>query len=142
MFAEVIIDIAHSDVDKVFDYKLNNNIISVGSRVSVPFGNRTIDGIVIKIKNETLINENKIKEILCVKDDLPAVNAECLKLAAFMRDKYHIPFALALRQFIPSEMRNGRIKPKIIKFAQLCENKTPVEMKAELRKGSTARKKL
>ena len=48
MFAQVIVDIAHSQVDKIFEYSCPDNL-KAGSRVKVPFGGREIDGFVIGV---------------------------------------------------------------------------------------------
>ena len=53
MFAEVIIDIAHSEVDKVFDYKIDDPSVTTGCRVEVPFGRQKTEGFVIGIKEHT-----------------------------------------------------------------------------------------
>ena len=53
MIAEVIVDITASDVDRVFDYNIGNLNVAVGNRVCVPFANRKIEGVVIKIKEKT-----------------------------------------------------------------------------------------
>ena len=50
MFAKVIVDIASSLVDKVFDYSFDNNSnYQVGMRVLVPFGGRFIEGYIVDI---------------------------------------------------------------------------------------------
>ena len=46
MFGRVIVDIASSQVDKVFDYIIPDDcLVSRWYRVLVPFGNRFIEGI-------------------------------------------------------------------------------------------------
>ena len=52
MFAKIIVDIASSNVDKIFDYKLNENL-PVGTRVMVPFGNRKMEGYIIALSETT-----------------------------------------------------------------------------------------
>ena len=47
MIAEVIVDIASSETDRIFDYLCDETII-VGSRVRAPFGNRTLPGFVMR----------------------------------------------------------------------------------------------
>ena len=65
MIAEVIIDSKAKKLNRKFDYKIPKNledIIDVGSRVLVPFGNfKTLEqGYIIKIKTNT---EYEVKEI-------------------------------------------------------------------------------
>ena len=44
MIAKVIVDISNSEVDKIFDYLIPSNFeLTVGDRVLVPFGSRSVD---------------------------------------------------------------------------------------------------
>ena len=43
MYAEVIVDVNHSEVDKIFDYRIALPDVNVGSRVVVPFGKKNIE---------------------------------------------------------------------------------------------------
>ena len=138
MVAEVIVDIAHSEVDKVFDYKTDGVGVLLGSRVSVPFGRMMTEGIVIGLKEKSDFPEEKLRSIIKTLDDFPVLNDGTLKLAGYIKDEYHVPFALALRLFIPAELRGGRIKEKIVSYAELNPTVSPIEMVASLRKGSTA----
>lgn len=117
MIAEVIVDIVHSEVDKVFDYEIGDLPASVGYRVTVPFGNRKIDGIIIAVKQSSLLPENKIKKILTVCDEFPVLTEETLSLVLYIADKYKVSKALSLRLFLPSEMRRGRVSEKTVDFA-------------------------
>lgn len=117
MIAEVIIDIAHSEVDKIFDYCLGDHKVELGSRVVVPFGNMKIEGFVIGIKQTSTYPIEKLKTIIRVIDEIPAITAEHLQLLQYMKAKYHLPAALILRLFLPSEMRKGRVREKMVDFA-------------------------
>ena len=52
MIAEVIVDISNSEVDRIFDYSFDIPEVVRGSRVSVPFGNRKIEGYVVSVKEK------------------------------------------------------------------------------------------
>ena len=138
MIAEVIVDIAHGEVDRVFDYKMPDISLELGFRVEVPFGRQKTEGFIIGVKDKSDLPEEKLKEIIRPLDEFPALSCECLRLAEFLKRKYHVPFALALRQFIPAELRGGRVKQKVISFVSLTEGISPLDMVASLRKGSTA----
>ena len=137
MIAEVIVDIAHSDVDKVFDYIADDDI-SLGFRVEVPFGRYRSEGFVVAVKERSEVDSGKLKKIIKKLDDFPVLSESQLRLAEFIKREYHVPFASALRQFIPSDLRGGRVKEKIISFAVLNGDISPIDMVASLRKGSTA----
>lgn len=143
MFAEVIVDILNSNVDKVFDYKIPEDLfLEKGWRVVVPFGNRVIDGIVINIKESSLLSENKLKNIIRKKDEMPLILPEMLDLVHFMTGRYNIKLVDALRLFIPSELRTGKVKPlkKIICVLNYKINLT--EYANSLRKNSFKQKEL
>ena len=63
MIAEVIVDIASSETDRIFDYLCDETII-VGSRVRAPFGNRTLPGFVMRLKETSDYPQEKLKKIL------------------------------------------------------------------------------
>lgn len=138
MFAEVIVDVAHSETDKIFDYRFDGDGVKVGCRVEVPFGYQKKEGFVIGIKDHTDLPDNKVKDIIRLLDDFPAVNDECLSLAKYVKSTYHVPFASALRLFIPAELRGGRVKEKTVGMLSLNDAFALEQMISSLRKGSDA----
>lgn len=116
MIAEVIVDIAHSEVDKVFDYDCGGLNVSVGSRVIVPFGKMKIEGVVIALKQTSEFKANGIKKIIRLLDSSPAITKECIELLSFMREKYHLTKASILRLFLPTEMRKGKVREKLVTY--------------------------
>ncbi len=134
MIAQVIVDIAHSEVDKIFDYSCTRDV-TPGCRVVVPFGNMKIEGFVIGIKEKSDY-QKELKPILRVMDEVPAITEESLSLMRFMCDKYHIPCALALRQFLPAEMRKGKVREKMVKLAKLNPEIPVQDMLSSLKKNA------
>ena len=118
MIAEVIVDIASSETDRIFDYLCDETII-VGSRVRAPFGNRTLPGFVMRLKETSDYPQEKLKKILPCEDELPALNAECLSLAEKISARYRVPKALSLRLFLPAEMRTGKVRELVKNYASL-----------------------
>lgn len=136
MIAKVIVDVAHSEVDRVFDY-ISIDGVNEGDRVLVPFGRQTIEGFVVGFSSASDLPYEKLKAIVKRLDDFSALSEETLKLAEFLRDTYHVPFALALRQFIPSELRGGKVKEKTVLIVTLSD--IPIEeMISSLKKSATA----
>ena len=136
MIAKVIVDVAHSEVDRVFDY-ISIDGVNEGDRVLVPFGRQTIEGFVVGFSSASDLPYEKLKAIVKRLDDFSALSEETLKLAEFLRDTYHVPFALALRQFIPSELRGGKVKEKTVLIVTLLD--IPIEeMISSLKKSATA----
>ena len=121
MIAEVIVDIATSETDRIFDYICDDNCV-VGSRVSVPFGGKVLAGFVMRIKEKSAYPVEKLKRVYKVLDELPALNAECLRLAEKLATRYRVPKALTLRLFLPTEMRTGKVRELTRSYASLVVN--------------------
>ncbi len=121
MFADVIVDIANSEVDKIFEYSFDDCSITSGSRVVVPFGRKFIEGIVIKVKDQNQYDVSKIKPIASLLEETPALTEETLKLMQYVCDTCYVSRALALRLFLPAEMRKGKVKEQFVNYIQLQE---------------------
>ena len=116
MIYEVIVDISNSEVDRVFDYTAEFPV-PVGSRVSVPFGRRTVEGYVLRAKEHS--DYEQLKSILHILDEIPPITAEMLQILSYMKRRYHLRTIDVLRLFLPSEMRNGRVKERYKRLAKL-----------------------
>lgn len=119
MIAEVIVDIAASETDKIYDYLCDENIVA-GARVRAPFGGKYVTGFVMRVKEKSDYPMEKLKKVLPSLDELPALNSECLALAGKLTERYRVPKALALRLFLPTEMRTGKVRELMKNYAQLC----------------------
>lgn len=123
MFAKVIIDQDAKALDKVFEYIIPENVdVAVGCRVYVPFSSRILQGFVIGISDKCDYDENKLKRIISVVDPLPAIKGQMLDVMNFMAKKNHLTLASILRLFLPSEMREGKVKELFESFYVLSEN--------------------
>lgn len=118
MIAEVIVDIAASETDRIYDYLCDENTI-VGSRVRAPFGGKTVPGFVMRIKETSDLPKERLKRVFPCPDELPALNSECLALAEKLTARYRVPKALTLRLFLPSEMRTGKVRELMRNYAEL-----------------------
>ncbi|MBO7297930.1 MAG: primosomal protein N' [Clostridia bacterium] len=118
MIAEVIVDIAASETDRIFDYLCDEDII-VGSRVRAPFGGKTLPGFVMRLKQTSEVPLEKLKKVLPCGDELPALTKECLSLAEKITARYRVPKALVLRLFLPTEMRTGKVRELMRSYAEL-----------------------
>ncbi len=118
MIAEVIVDIAASETDRIFDYLCDENTL-VGARVLAPFGGKVLPGFVMRLKESSTYPLEKLKKLRPCADELPALNEECLSLAEKLAARYRVPKALTLRLFLPSEMRTGKIRELTRNYAEL-----------------------
>ena len=126
MIAEVIVDIASGETDRIYDYLCDDDTV-VGSRVRAPFGGKIVPGFVMRVKETSDYPQEKLKKILPCPDELPALNAECLALAEKLTARYRVPKALTLRLFLPAEMRTGKVRELTRNYAVL--NLSVSEMK-------------
>ena len=135
MIAEVIVDIAASETDKIYDYICDENI-TVGSRVRAPFGGKMVAGFVMRLKEKSDYPLEKLKKVYPTPDELPAINEECLALAEKLTARYRVPKALTLRLFLPTEMRTGKVRELMKTYVELA---CPV---AEMKLSKTAKNQL
>lgn len=142
MFAEVILDIASEQVDRVFTYRVPEGMqLTPGYRVKVSFGPRQKDGYVVRLKENADYDEAKIKPILEKLEDYPALLPAMMALAEEIRQKCHCPLCEALRLMLPAEMRGSRVKVKTETVVRLA---FPLERldEAIAAQGRAKRKKL
>ena len=120
MYAEVIVDIASEQVDRLFTYRVPETLnIVPGMRVLVPFGPREKEGFVVRLKEEPDYDESRIKTILATLEEYPALLPPLMALADEIRSRCHCPLCEALRLMLPAEMRGGRIQVKTAEYARL-----------------------
>lgn len=137
IIGKVIIDIASSLVDKVFDYILPDKSFEVGMRVYVPFGKIVKEGYIIDIATSSDYDEKKLKTVISKIDNFPVILKEQLELAAFMKQKFHTGLCDAIRLFLPSEMRLGKVK-ELIKIDCFIEDETKAkEYLSKVRKNAS-----
>ncbi len=118
MIAEVIVDIASGETDRIYDYLCDEDTL-VGSRVRAPFGGKMVAGFVMRVKESSNVPKEKLKKALKTTDELPALTPECLALASKMTARYRVPKALVLRLFLPAEMRTGKVRELLRNYAEL-----------------------
>ncbi|MCR5543389.1 MAG: hypothetical protein K6F55_04500, partial [Eubacterium sp.] len=105
-YADIIIDISESSVDRPFRYKIPeemNGKVHIGSVVKVPFGkgNRTRTGYVVGLALEPNYDINKIKSIAEVAKGAVSVESKLIQLAAWIRERYGCTMITALRTVMP-----------------------------------------
>ncbi len=136
--AKVIVDIASSLVDKIFDYLLPEGDFEIGMRVFVPFGKVVKEGYLVEIASETKCDMTKIKTVIGKIDPFAVINPDQLELARFMKKKFHTGMSDALRLFLPSEMRGGKVKELVKIECFLSDDNEAKIYQANQRKNAVA----
>ncbi len=127
---EVIVDIAHANVDRLFTYLLPEGLtLPAGSHVLVPFGsgNKPREGFAIRVfeydaeSAESTPEQTAVtlKTVLRALEPYPILTQEQIELAYWMQKSYHCLLVDALRLMIPSQMRGGKVKEKFERTVQL-----------------------
>ena len=140
MYAKVIVDIASSAIDKIFDYRLEEDY-PLGSRVLVPFGPRKINGFICAKSEDTELDKTKVKSVICMLDPMPVITEEQFKIAEFLKNRFHIGLADSIRLFLPPELRADKVKDVFVSFVNLIDIEKAKEFKLTLRKNATAMQK-
>ncbi|MBQ3131863.1 MAG: primosomal protein N', partial [Clostridia bacterium] len=119
MFAQVIVDIAHSSVDRLFTYRAEDNI-AVGQRVLVPFGagNKAIEGFVLGV-SDSYDGTVALKSVIRPMEPYTVLTDEQIRLAYWIKQSYNCVFVDALRLMIPAQLRGGRVKEKTIRTVKV-----------------------
>lgn len=123
MVARVLVEIASQAVDKTFDYLVPSsleNVIQVGIRVLVPFGNRQIEGFVLELANTSSYD---LKEIIaCVDTDI-VLNKELLLLGKKLQ-RYTLSTLISCYQVMLPKALKARhekhLSKKTMKMISLC----------------------
>lgn len=113
LYADIIIDISHEALDRVFSYKVPFSLredIQVGQQVVVPFGrgNHERKGFVVGFSDKTDYDEKKVKEILRIEAGGVTAESRMLSLAYWIREHYGSTMIQALRTVLPVQEKMSR----------------------------------
>ena len=142
-FAEVIVDLSSEQVDRLFTYRVPEGMtLAPGQRVEVPFRTKSLEGFVIDLRETTELDEKIIRPVLRVLEDYPVILPEMVKLAQWMRKKYHCNLVDGLRQMIPAQMRGGRVREKTVDVARLLAEGEALDKALEANKRAPRRQEV
>lgn len=119
MYADIIVDITHEKLDRVFQYSIPSELrgeLSVGTEVIVPFGNgnREISGYVVAFSEVTDYPADKIKPVLRKAEKSIAIESKLVALAAWMKEQYGGTMIQALKTVLPIKRKeSARLKRKV-----------------------------
>lgn len=122
LYADIIINISHEALDRVFAYKVPFSLIGdirVGQQVVVPFGrsNKEQSGYVVGLSRTIDFDENKVKEIIRIEEDHIGVEAKMIKLAAWIKENYGSTMIQALKTVLPVQEKVARKARKYIELS-------------------------
>ncbi|MCR5153853.1 MAG: primosomal protein N', partial [Lachnospiraceae bacterium] len=93
MYADIIVDISHENLDRSFQYHIPTELeegIKIGSAVVIPFGKgkRELEGFVVDLSDKPKIDPSKIKDVLRLNEKALPVSSRMIALAAKMREMF------------------------------------------------------
>src|SRR4051812_27766352 len=124
-FVRVVIDRAiQRELDYIIPEPLRDRI-SVGSRLRVPFRDRSALATVLRVLDQT--EARGLREIEAVVGDGPILSACLLELGQWMSTYYCCPIEVVIRSLLPQVIRKAEISWKKQLFVQSARPIEPEE---------------
>ena len=132
VFADVIIDISAKALDRVFQYRVPEELrdqVREGCEVFIPFGkgDSKRKGFVVALKDRPDIDISRIKDLSGINERSAGTDASMLELAAWMRRTYGGTMINALQT-----VRPVREKIRAAVYRSYCRNREADEIRAEI----------
>ncbi len=145
-YANIIIDISHEKVDRTFQYKIPGSLkgqIQIGMCVQIPFGmgDKLRQGYVVEITDRAEFPDERQKFIAGMAKGSMPVEADAIRLAAWMKENYGSTMIAALKTVLPVK-KTVKLKEKK-KITRLLSREEARSLLGEcLRKHQNARARL
>ena len=109
-FVNVIVDISHEKVDRIFQYRIPDHLkgrLKAGMQVNIPFGrgNRLVKGCVVGFSEKPDYPPEKIKELDSIAEGSVQAESQLIALAAWMRERYGSTMNQALKTVLPVKQK-------------------------------------
>lgn len=105
-YANVIVDISHEKLDRVFQYRIPEHLkehLKTGMQVQFPFGNgnRLMKGYVVGFTDTPDYPPEKIKELDRIMEGGVRAESQLIAMAAWMKERYGSTMNQALKTVLP-----------------------------------------
>lgn len=146
MYADIIIDITHEKLDKIFQYIIPESLeeeLETGMEVIVPFGraNKETRGYVVGVSEKADYALEKMKPVLRIAENSVAIESRLVKLAAWMREAYGGTMIQALKTVLPIKRREREQTKRRIRCL-LSQTEGKKQLEYYLKKNQKARARL
>lgn len=146
MYVQVIIDITHEKLDRVFEYSIPTELegmLKIGMEVFVPFGkgNRQTKGYIVGFLGTSEYPPEKIKAIQAIVPKSVSVQAELVALAAWMKEQYGGTMIQALKTVLPIKRQERKKEKKYVRRL-VSKEKGKEKLDEFLSKGQRARARM
>lgn len=110
MYVDVLVELKTKQVAESYTYKVPEHLIknvSVGKRVSVPFGRQELEGFILAVK-ESAPEDVKILEINDVIDEDIVLNEELVAIGDFIKDNTLCSKSQAYQTMLPKALKASK----------------------------------
>lgn len=95
-------------VNTLFDYRAAEvHTADIGRRVLVSFGKKTAVGIIVDIVAKSAVAPDRLKWVVRVLRDAPALSSHDLRLLKFAASYYHHAFGATIMSVLPAQLRRA-----------------------------------
>ncbi len=105
---EVLVPIPLMEKFSYLPPKNNTSLLKQGSRVLIPFGKRTLVGVVWSFSKKDSTDKRKYRHIVEVLDEAPLLDTHSINLAEWASRYYHYPLGEIIAYFFPPSIRKGK----------------------------------
>ena len=125
LYLQIALD---TPLDRLFDYRWRDAVNSiesdasddlekaaakttspqVGQLVTVPFGKRTVMGLIVGISKKTEVSEEKLKDVIDINYQVQALGFEWINLCRFAADYYQRPLGEVSLPALPRQLKVGK----------------------------------
>ncbi len=121
---------------RLFDYLPPEGVdcskLTPGVRVRVPFGTRSLTGVLIGVEKNSSVPYEKLKRAESVLDDAPILNSDVYELCLWAAEYYHYALGEVLAAALPVVLRKGKDAASKKKIAAATEvGETPLSLNEE-----------
>ena len=103
MYADILVEIGA--IEKTFTYKIPSNYNAlVGMRALVPFGNRKLEGFILKLYEKGSFDYD-VKDIISLCDDHPVINEEMIELGKYISRKSLSSLISVYQTMLPAALK-------------------------------------
>jgi primosomal protein N' (replication factor Y) len=127
-YCQVAID---TPLRRTFDYRLTEAQLHAtsGMRVQVPFGRRQVVGLVVRVRDETVVPADKLRDVGTLLDTTPLLGPTDVQLLEWAAGYYHHPIGEVLATALPRLLRTVRKRRSSSDAAPVTADALPVALR-------------
>lgn len=119
LYADIIVDISHEQLDRTFQYSIPERLrdrVETGTCVRIPFGqgNRECKGYVMGISSQCAFDPARIKPILGIEEKDIGVEDRMIAIAGWIKKTYGSTMIQALKTVLPAKTTARKLEHRTV----------------------------